>query len=154
VNCAAAVAIMALAGKTSAQGHYVAAVARAFWPCRSSSNRRWLAHAIDQQPVPKLLSYRFPFQQGPAKSGSIPRSTLIIAQGCDKRGREFVYQPTHSCDSVGKTAFNRAIRTIFDGSLEKAVAAYLGDPEAEIPSDEPSRLSSLIGQARQKEKLS
>jgi hypothetical protein len=51
VNCAAAAVIMALAGKTSAQGHYVAAVARAFWPRRSSSNRRWLAHEIVQQPV-------------------------------------------------------------------------------------------------------
>jgi len=39
VNCAAAAVIMALAGKTSVQGHYVAAVARAFWPRRSTSNR-------------------------------------------------------------------------------------------------------------------
>jgi hypothetical protein len=41
---------MALAGKTSAQVHHVAAAARAFWPRRSSS-RRWLAHEIVQQPV-------------------------------------------------------------------------------------------------------
>jgi hypothetical protein len=51
VNCAAAAVIMALAGKTSAQGHHVADVARAFWLRRSSSNRRWLAHEIVQQPV-------------------------------------------------------------------------------------------------------
>jgi hypothetical protein len=51
VNFAAAAAIMALAGKTSAQGHHVADVARAFWPCRSSSNRRCLRHEIVQQPV-------------------------------------------------------------------------------------------------------
>jgi hypothetical protein len=51
VNCAAAAAIMALAGKTSAQGHHVAVVARAFWPRRSSSNRRCLGHEIVQQPV-------------------------------------------------------------------------------------------------------
>jgi hypothetical protein len=51
---------MALAGKISAQGHYVAAVARAFWPRRSSSNRRWLAHEIVQQPV-------MPFRKKPAK---------------------------------------------------------------------------------------
>jgi hypothetical protein len=55
VNCAAAAAIMALAGKISAQGHYVAAVARAFWPRRSSSNRGWLAHEIVQQPVKLFL---------------------------------------------------------------------------------------------------
>jgi hypothetical protein len=42
---------MVLAVKTSAQGHQVVAVARAFWPRRSSSNRRGWAHGIDQQPV-------------------------------------------------------------------------------------------------------
>ncbi|MGA2543919.1 MAG: hypothetical protein ABSG78_20405 [Verrucomicrobiota bacterium] len=42
---------MALAGKTSAQGQHIAAVVRAFWPRRSSSNRRWLAREIVQQPV-------------------------------------------------------------------------------------------------------
>ena len=50
LNCAAAVAILAPVGKTSTQGHHVAAVARAFWP-RRSSNRRWLVHEIVQQPV-------------------------------------------------------------------------------------------------------
>jgi hypothetical protein len=54
VNCATA-AIMALAGKTSAQGHHVAAEARAFRPRRSRSNRRWLANEIGQQPVNPLL---------------------------------------------------------------------------------------------------
>jgi hypothetical protein len=42
---------MAPTGRTSEQGHDVAAAARAFWPRRSSSNRRWLAHEIGQQPV-------------------------------------------------------------------------------------------------------
>jgi hypothetical protein len=54
VNYAATAIIMALAGKTSAQGHHVAAVARAYWP-RRSSNRRWLAHEIVQQPVMLFL---------------------------------------------------------------------------------------------------
>jgi hypothetical protein len=49
---------MTLAGRTSAQGHHVAAVVRAFRLHRGSSNRRWLAHEIGQQPV-KL------FQQKP-----------------------------------------------------------------------------------------
>jgi len=44
VNYAATAAIIALAGN-------VAAATRAFWPRRSSSNRRWLAHEIVQQPV-------------------------------------------------------------------------------------------------------
>jgi BlaI family transcriptional regulator, penicillinase repressor len=69
-----------------------------------------------------------------------------------KRGREFVYQPIHSRDSAGKTAFARAIQTFFDGSLERAVAAYLGDPQAGISPEELQRLSSLIKEARRKEK--
>jgi BlaI family penicillinase repressor len=69
-----------------------------------------------------------------------------------KRGREFVYQPTHSRDSAGKTAFARTIQTFFDGSLERAVAAYLGDPQAVVPPEELQRLSSLIKEARRKER--
>jgi predicted transcriptional regulator len=69
-----------------------------------------------------------------------------------KRGREFVYQPTHSRASAGKSAFARAIRTFFDGSLERAVAAYLGDPGAEVAPEELRRLSTLIAQARRKER--
>ena len=71
-----------------------------------------------------------------------------------KRGREFVYQPTHSRDSAGKNAFVRTIQTFFDGSLERAVAAYLGDPKADIAPDELQRLFSLIKEARSKEKVS
>jgi hypothetical protein len=37
------------------------------------------ANKTVQQPVPKLLSYKFPFQQGPAKSGSIPKFTLTLS---------------------------------------------------------------------------
>jgi hypothetical protein len=56
VNCAAGAAIMALAGKISAHGHYVAAVPRAFWPRQSSSNRRWLAYEIGQQAISCAIS--------------------------------------------------------------------------------------------------
>jgi hypothetical protein len=67
VNCAAAAAIMELAGKTSARGHDVAAAARAFWP-RRSSNRRWLAHEIVQQPVK-------PFRQ---KSANVMKCLILL----------------------------------------------------------------------------
>jgi len=51
VDCAAAAAITALAGKTSAQALYIAAVARAFWPRHGSNDRCWPEHEIVQQPV-------------------------------------------------------------------------------------------------------
>ncbi len=71
-----------------------------------------------------------------------------------KRSREFVYQPTRPRERAGQSAFQRAVQTFFGGSLEKAVAAYLQDPESEVQPDELRRLSVLINQARRKEKAS
>jgi predicted transcriptional regulator len=68
-----------------------------------------------------------------------------------KRGREFVYRPTRQRERAGQSAFQRVLQTFFDGSLEKAVAAHLADPDAEIQHEELRRLSSLINQAKRKE---
>src|SRR6188474_2503481 len=38
-----------------------------------------------------------------------------------QQGREYVYQPTRPRLRAGRTAFQRVLRTFFDGSLEKAV---------------------------------
>jgi hypothetical protein len=42
------------------------------------------------------------------------------------------------------------LQTFFEGSLEKAVAAHLGDEAVNLSSDELQRLLELIRQARQK----
>ena len=68
-----------------------------------------------------------------------------------KRGREFVYYPRRQRERAGQSAFQRLLQTFFDGSLEKAVAAHLADPSAEISPDELRRLSALISQAKRKE---
>ncbi len=68
-----------------------------------------------------------------------------------KRGREFVYVPTREREQAGQSAFQRVLHTFFDGSLEKAVAAHLADPDAEIPPEELRRLSALIREAKRKE---
>ncbi len=68
-----------------------------------------------------------------------------------KRGREFVFHPTRKRERAGRSAFQRVLQTFFDGSLEKAVAAHLADPGAEVPPAELHRLSSLIEEARRKE---
>jgi predicted transcriptional regulator len=70
-----------------------------------------------------------------------------------KKGREFVYQPTQQRERAGKSAFQRVLATFFEGSLERAVAAHLTDPEAEISAAELKRLSALISEAKCKEDL-
>jgi predicted transcriptional regulator len=67
-----------------------------------------------------------------------------------KRGREFFYQPTRRRDRAGQSALHRVLQTFFDGSLEKAVAAHLADPDADISSEQLQRLSALVRQAKQK----
>jgi predicted transcriptional regulator len=69
-----------------------------------------------------------------------------------KQGREFVYSPRHARERVGRSAFHKVLRTFFDGSLEKAVAAHLTDPEAQLTPSELERLTTLINAARKKGK--
>jgi len=68
-----------------------------------------------------------------------------------KRGREFIYAPTQKRARTGKSAFRTVLATFFEGSLEKAVAAHLADPGAEISQEELLRLSALIDEAKGKE---
>ena len=68
-----------------------------------------------------------------------------------KRSREFVYCPVRRRERAGQSAFARVLQTFFEGSLEKAVAAHLSDPNAEISPDELRRLATLINQAKPKE---
>jgi BlaI family penicillinase repressor len=69
-----------------------------------------------------------------------------------KRGREFIYQPVQPRHDAGQSALGSVVRTFFDGSLERAVAAHLADPAARPSDEELRRLASLVRKARQEEK--
>ena len=71
-----------------------------------------------------------------------------------KKGREFIYQPIRPRKRAGQSAMRRVLSTFFDGSLEQAVAAHLGDSAAELSTEELSRLARLIRQAGTKGKRS
>ena len=67
-------------------------------------------------------------------------------------GLKYLYRPTRPRGRAGRSAFRRVLETFFDGSLEKAVAAHLGDPASGLSPEELKRLADLIQQARTKEK--
>ena len=71
-----------------------------------------------------------------------------------KKGREFIYQPTRERRHAGQSAMRRVLSTFFDGSLEQAVAAHMGDSAAELSTEELNRLAKLIRQAGGKGKKS
>jgi predicted transcriptional regulator len=65
-------------------------------------------------------------------------------------GLTFVYRASRPRARAGRSALRRVLQTFFDGSLEKAVAAHLGDAATELAPDELNRLADLIDQARRK----
>jgi predicted transcriptional regulator len=65
-----------------------------------------------------------------------------------EEGRQYVYRPCRPRLRAGRSAFQRVLQTFFEGSLEKAVAAHLGDSAANLSTEELQRLSDLIQQAR------
>jgi BlaI family transcriptional regulator, penicillinase repressor len=65
-------------------------------------------------------------------------------------GLTYIYQPSRSRGNAGRSALRRVLTTFFDGSLEQAVAAHLGDSASDLSDAELKRLANLIHQAREK----
>ena len=63
-------------------------------------------------------------------------------------GTKYVYAPTRPRDRAAKLALAGVVRTFFDGSPEKAVAALLDVPGDKLSQDELDRLAKLIDEAR------
>lgn len=68
----------------------------------------------------------------------------------NQEGPAFVYTPSRPREQAARTALSRLLDTFFEGSLEKAVAALLGESRRQISAEELDRLAELIRQARQK----
>lgn len=67
------------------------------------------------------------------------------------RGK-YVYQPVQSRGSAAQSAIRGLLRTFFDGSASKAVAALLDNSDGKLPPDELDRLARLIDDARKEGK--
>lgn len=66
-------------------------------------------------------------------------------------GQTYIYRPSRPRGTAGRSAFRRVLDTFFEGSLEKALAAHLGDVAADLSPEELARLADLIKQARRRE---
>jgi len=62
-------------------------------------------------------------------------------------GNKHIYLPTVPRRQASVSALRRVLRTFFDGSLERAVAAHLADEQSNLSSEELRRLAELIRQA-------
>jgi predicted transcriptional regulator len=66
----------------------------------------------------------------------------------EQDGPRYVYRPTVSPAEARDSAMRRLLKTFFDGSPEKAVAAFLDISAAELTDDELDRLAELVERAR------
>jgi predicted transcriptional regulator len=65
-----------------------------------------------------------------------------------REGARYIYLPTRPRRRAGQSALRRVLRTFFDGSLERAVAAHLADASSDLSGKELERLAKLIRDAR------
>jgi BlaI family transcriptional regulator, penicillinase repressor len=65
-------------------------------------------------------------------------------------GIRYVYQPAHPRAEAQETALTRLMRTFFDGSPTKAMAAILDQSAADLSEEQLDELAALVESARQK----
>ena len=64
----------------------------------------------------------------------------------EQQGLRYVFIPTVARDRARRSALKGLVKTFFDGSVEQAVAALIGNQK--LSGEELDRLSKLIEQAR------
>lgn len=63
-------------------------------------------------------------------------------------GRAYIYHPTVRKDTARKGALSHLLKTFFDGSTEKAVAALLDLKGGKMSPGELDRVAAMVAQAR------
>lgn len=64
-------------------------------------------------------------------------------------GPRYVYEPLVAREEMGQSAIDGILKTFFDNSVERAVAALLNRTDADISQAELERLSKLIEKAKE-----
>ena len=66
----------------------------------------------------------------------------------EEQGLKYVYVPRVPREVARRSALQHLVKTFFDGSTEKAVAALLGGEVAKISSEELDRLAGLVAKSQ------
>ena len=69
----------------------------------------------------------------------------------EEDGLRYVYVPVAAKGDTGESMIKHVVRTFFDGSPARAMAALLGS-SSDLSDEEIARLSAIVRQARHKER--
>jgi predicted transcriptional regulator len=67
-------------------------------------------------------------------------------------GKRYVYSPAVEHRKATRSAVKQLLKTYFDGSLEKAVAAMLEIHEGDMTEEDLARLAEIVARAKKEEK--
>lgn len=67
----------------------------------------------------------------------------------EREGQRYLYRPTVDPEEARESAFERVVRTFFEGSPGKTVAALLDHSAQELTDEELDRLAELIDRMRE-----
>ena len=70
----------------------------------------------------------------------------------EEKGGKYIFAPAVSRDRAKRSAMQRLVDTFFEGSVEKAVVAFLSPGSSKLSEDEMRRLELLVEQARKEKK--
>ena len=65
-----------------------------------------------------------------------------------KEVTKYIYLPVQPRHRAAQSALKRMLQTFFDGSIEKAVTALLGNTKTKFSAEELERMEKLIAKAR------
>ncbi len=67
-------------------------------------------------------------------------------------GVRYLYRPSTPRETAGASILSHVVRTFFDGSAAKAMAALVGSPDVRLSEAELERLARIVEQAREDER--
>jgi BlaI family penicillinase repressor len=73
-----------------------------------------------------------------------------LLRQCEKRGREYLFEPIPQATEEGPSALRKILKTFFGGSMSSGIAAYLNDPERELDRAELEQIEALIKEAKER----
>ncbi len=107
-----------------------------------------IVYALGEATVAQVLEE----MADPPSYSTVRKQLTILSERGHLRHREenrkYIYRPTKTRGKAGKSALTRVVKTFYEGSLEKAVAALLQGSDAKVSDSELRRLSKLIEEAR------
>ena len=121
-------------------------------PPRLSRREREVLDALHRLGTASAADVRAALADPPSDSAVRTHLRILEEKGHvthDQDGPRYVYRPTVAREAAGRSALRHLMRTFFEGSPDRAVAALLDETASDLTDDDLDRLASLVDRARQ-----